>query len=99
MQVAFFLAGEITQVTESIPRVRCASGNVSSLNINCFLQKYFLLRTCRASCNPGKSQIWIDYFSLLLPAPVTGVPTLANLIRLRRYIAKIASLQCNALVQ
>ena len=30
MQVAFFLAGEITQVKESIPWVRCASGNVYS---------------------------------------------------------------------
>ena len=29
MQVAFYLAGEITQVKESIPWVRCASGNVS----------------------------------------------------------------------
>ena len=28
IQVAFFLAGEITQVKESIPWVRCASGNV-----------------------------------------------------------------------
>ena len=28
MQVAFFLAGEITQIKESIPWVRCASGNV-----------------------------------------------------------------------
>ena len=28
MQVAFFVAGEITQVKESIPWVRCASGNV-----------------------------------------------------------------------
>ena len=28
MQVAFFLAGEITQVKESIPWVRCASDNV-----------------------------------------------------------------------
>ena len=27
MQVAFYLAGEITQVKESIPGVRCASGN------------------------------------------------------------------------
>ena len=30
MQVAFYLAGEITQVIDSIPWVRCASGNVSS---------------------------------------------------------------------
>ena len=30
MQVAFYLAGEITQVKESIPWVRCASGNVFS---------------------------------------------------------------------
>ena len=28
MQVTFYLAGEITQVKESIPWVRCASGNV-----------------------------------------------------------------------
>ena len=28
MQVAFFLAGDITQVKESIPWVRCAFGNV-----------------------------------------------------------------------
>ena len=28
MQMAFYLAGEITQVKESIPGVRCASGNV-----------------------------------------------------------------------
>ena len=34
MQAAFYLAGEITQVKESIPWVRCASGNVSS---NCVL--------------------------------------------------------------
>ena len=31
MQVALYLAGEITQVKESIPWVRCASGNVSQL--------------------------------------------------------------------
>ena len=28
MQVAFFSAGEITQVKDAIPWVRCASGNV-----------------------------------------------------------------------
>ena len=28
MQVAFYFAGEITQVKESIPWVHCASGNV-----------------------------------------------------------------------
>ena len=28
MQMVFYLAGEITQVKESIPGVRCASGNV-----------------------------------------------------------------------
>ena len=33
MQVAFFLlAGEITQVKEAIPWVRCASGNVFNLS-------------------------------------------------------------------
>ena len=30
MQVAFYFAGEITQVLDAIPWVRCASGNVSS---------------------------------------------------------------------
>ena len=30
MQVEFYLAGEITQVINSIPWVRCASGNVYS---------------------------------------------------------------------
>ena len=29
MQVAFYFAGEITQVLDAIPWVRCASGNVS----------------------------------------------------------------------
>ena len=29
MQVAFYLAGEITQVLDAMPWVRCASGNVS----------------------------------------------------------------------
>ena len=28
MEVAFFVAGEMTQVKESIPWVRCASGNI-----------------------------------------------------------------------
>ena len=28
MQVAFYFAGEITQVLDAIPWVRCASGNV-----------------------------------------------------------------------
>ena len=28
MQVSFYLAGEITQVLDPIPWVRCASGNV-----------------------------------------------------------------------
>ena len=32
MQVAFYLSGEITQVKESIPWVRCASGNVFLMN-------------------------------------------------------------------
>ena len=30
MQVEFYLAGEITQVIDSIPWDRCASGNVSA---------------------------------------------------------------------
>ena len=33
----YFLAGEITQVKEATPWVRCASGNVSSLHLNIVL--------------------------------------------------------------
>ena len=40
MQMAFYLAGEITQVKESIPGVRCASGNV--------LEKIWWKRNCVA---------------------------------------------------
>ena len=35
MQVAFYLAGEITQVLDPIPWVRCASGNVFFFNFIC----------------------------------------------------------------
>ena len=38
MQVAFYLTGEITQVIDSIPWVRCASGNV--LIIAYFIQVF-----------------------------------------------------------
>ena len=41
MQVAFYLAGEITQVKESIPWVRCASGNVVLVFLY-FVILYFL---------------------------------------------------------
>ena len=37
MQVAFYLAGEITQVIDSIPWVRCASGNVCFKTSQTFL--------------------------------------------------------------
>ena len=40
MQVAFYLAGEITQVKESIPGVRCASGNVCLSGCFVFLSTY-----------------------------------------------------------
>ena len=34
MQVAFYFAGEITQVSDAIPWVRCASGNVFLLCVD-----------------------------------------------------------------
>ena len=46
MQVVFFLAGEITQVKESIPWVRCDSGNVYLIICHlyfCQNQKSFLI--------------------------------------------------------
>ena len=49
MQVAFYLAGEITQVKESIPWVRCASGNVwifvcvSKYSYECLMRTYHIL--------------------------------------------------------
>ena len=41
MQVSFFLAGEITQVKESIPWVCCASGNV--FKIFCMIHQYNMI--------------------------------------------------------
>ena len=35
MQVAFYFAGEITQVLDAIPWVRCASGNVFIMLTDC----------------------------------------------------------------
>ena len=48
MQVAFYLAGEITQVEESIPWVRCASGNVfifpwPTFNYLCCLNTFLII--------------------------------------------------------
>ena len=46
MQLVFFLAGEITQVKESIPWVRCDSGNVYLIICHlyfCQNQKSFLI--------------------------------------------------------
>ena len=43
MQVEFYLAGEINQVIDSIPWVRCASGNVFYVSfINTFVQSNLL---------------------------------------------------------
>ena len=41
MQVAFYFAGEITQVLDAIPWVHCASGNVKffMLLIGCLFQR------------------------------------------------------------
>ena len=47
MQVAFYFAGEITQVLDAIPWVRCASGNVcfdASPYTTIFLQQIFILQ-------------------------------------------------------
>ena len=57
MQVAFYSAGEITQVKESIPWVRCASGNVYSI----FYQKPFVIifaeiKHNRITMNIGKDK-------------------------------------------
>ena len=43
MQVAFFLAVDITQVKESIPGVRCASGNVLRKKRLTILTNYLML--------------------------------------------------------
>ena len=40
MQVALYLAGEIAQVKESIPWVRCASGNVYIYALKDFLDGF-----------------------------------------------------------
>ena len=43
MQVTFSFAGEITQVSDAIPWVRCASGNVYSFDLDLYLCFFFLL--------------------------------------------------------
>ena len=45
VQVAFYLAGEITQVIDSIPWVRCASGNVYGKQVDLGRICPFLLGT------------------------------------------------------
>ena len=47
MQVEFYVAGEITQVIDSIPWVRCASGNVFWLFLNMWMEGWGLLFSVR----------------------------------------------------
>ena len=51
MQVAFYFAGEITQVLDAIPWVRCASGNVFMTNAN-VNQNLNLAEPCREASVP-----------------------------------------------
>ena len=56
MQVAFYLAGEITQVKESIPWVLCASGNV-------FHHKGFIIfPVCRTDKQQQQGKIELLFF-------------------------------------
>ena len=57
-QVAFYLAGEIAQVKDSIPWVRCASGNVlwTPSLIECFLMEADNLLSLDA--NTRRVKVW-----------------------------------------
>ena len=51
MQVTFSFAGELTQVLDAIPWVRCASGNVSFQdNLRCFGVNYDMSQITRLLC-------------------------------------------------
>ena len=43
MQVTFYLAGEITQILDAIPWVRCASGNVLEEKPCMYVGKLYIL--------------------------------------------------------
>ena len=53
MQVEFYLAGDITQVIDSIPWVRCASGNVLPKLVSTQNVQYFPLKLiiCPPKCS------------------------------------------------
>ena len=53
----FYLAGEITQVKESIPWVRCASGNVSVVIFNSEDYTYLTFLGPKLAAVPGQPQV------------------------------------------
>ena len=53
MEVAFYFAGEITQVLDAIPWVRCASGNVRfhgscCMDDSCVCKALAMIMMCRS---------------------------------------------------
>ena len=71
MQVAFFLAGEITQVKETIPWVRCASGNVWEKRLGSveLHQKKVFLGISKDSINGSDGQVdmvWVALNCLII---------------------------------
>ena len=72
MQVAIYLAGEITQVKESIPWVRCASGNVSNQNRAAPLLLSFQEQKAAALSEPAVAAPAIAPASEAAPAVAAG---------------------------
>ena len=72
--VVIFLAAEITQVIDSIPGVRCASGNVFRLSLNLKMTAAEILLLSDRHCLGQRKQVReetdikeIEFFSCALP--------------------------------
>ena len=75
MQVVFFLAGEITQVKESIPWVRCASGNV------------FWNPSLNSIKNMSAPNISQSHIHLISQSTMTNKITHREKLKIKQYIA------------
>ena len=99
MQVTFYSAGEITQVLDAIPRVRCASGNVWHIRFtfaNTFANTfaYFAEFECKTNCEhtyplipgPPETTLW-QRVKLGIEAGVSKVGEAENLDGFRLFRA------------
>ena len=82
MQVAFYLAGEITQVKESIPGVRCASGNVFRRASHSKLCEFCISTDLVDLVNLVNLLIWLIWVSLVDMVDLVNMVYLEDLMDL-----------------